>query len=63
LPHEACFTEPEFDGIGRRTHRGVIRQRPWFHRERGYPVLSFAQAAEKDGAQGRLCWQESVHPG
>jgi len=27
LPHEACFTEPEFDGIGRRTQRRVIRQK------------------------------------
>ena len=47
LPHEACFIEVEFDGIGRWTQRRVTR--------RGglYPTLSFAGAADKEGTGRR----------
>jgi len=47
LPHGACFSEMDDDGIGRRAQRRVIRESRW------YPTLSSATAADKGGAPGK----------
>ena len=47
LPHVACFTEREIDGIGRRTQRRVIRV--------GFPVVgaSPGRSQERSGPRAR----------